>query len=146
MERDTSATWWSRNWKWVGWLTLFGGLTAVALFATLLTFFLVTGVRSTHVYSHALEIAQADPQVVRELGEPVEAGWMVRASFELSDESGEAEIQIPLSGPLGSGTLFVTAYRDGGIWLIELLEVQVEGRSQTIDLMQDSEPTGFDQV
>jgi hypothetical protein len=146
VDEPRPATWWDRNGKWVVTLGLLGSLAAVAAIVTLVTALLLVGLRSSPLFNEALAIARADPQVIRELGEPVVAGWLVRASFESTGESRAAEIRIPISGPLRSGTLFVAARKSAGGWRFEALEVRIAGRSGRIDLIQSRARSARDQV
>ncbi|TVR11636.1 MAG: hypothetical protein EA401_10565 [Planctomycetota bacterium] len=67
-------------------------------------------------YSHAVATAEAHPAVVEVLGEPIEAGWLVQGSIETHNQDGEVDLSIPLSGPQGSGRLYVEGRRRKGEW------------------------------
>jgi hypothetical protein len=102
----------------------------VAIFA------LVTGaMRSSWAYTHAVELAESNPEVLEALGEPLETGWLATGSIEVSGPSGEAELAIPIKGPRGSGTLYVIASKRAGQWAFELVQLEVEGRPERIDLL-----------
>jgi Cytochrome oxidase complex assembly protein 1 len=134
MDQPPSRTWWRRNWKWVvpvGCLTpllLCGGLTT-------LIFFLVFGtIKSSDVYTEALARAKANEEVKALLGEPIEAGFWVSGSFEVSGPSGKADLAIPISGPKGSATLYAVATKTGGGWQYSTLEVAPQDAGARIDL------------
>ena len=122
--------WFARHWK----LLVLASVGVFAIFGFSI-FAIVLGVlRSTPVYTEALADARVHPAVKSELGEPVEAGWFVCGSVNVSGSSGAADLTIPISGPTGSGTLFAIAEKRAGRWRFELLEVEVEGREDRIPL------------
>jgi hypothetical protein len=93
-------------------------------------------IRSNEAYIEALERARTSPAVIEELGEPVEPGFWVGGSVNSSGPSGEADLMFPITGPDGSGTVYLQATKSAGIWSFERLEVEVEKRSGRIDLLQ----------
>lgn len=97
-------------------------------------------IKSSDVYQQAESRASANAEVKRELGEPIESGWIVSGSISVSGSSGEADIAIPISGPKGDGTVYAVAIKSAGVWKFSTLEVEVEGRDQRIDLLTESEP------
>jgi hypothetical protein len=142
-------SWWQRNWKWflpVGCATL--AALAVAAAAGLL-WLVSLGIRSSGAYEEALARARADCELQAALGAPVEPGWLVSGSVDVTGPSGQADLAIPLAGARGSGTLYLTATKTAGRWAFELLEVEVEGRDARIDLRGEDrrpceEPNGDD--
>src|SRR4051794_33678843 len=109
-------SWWGRNWKWVvpvgcllPLLSCGGGIIAI--------FFGVTGIiKSSEPYKHALALAQSNPAVVAALGTPITAGKFSGGTYNVSNGSGSANFVIPISGPKGSGAIYVVATRSGGKW------------------------------
>ena len=74
---------WSRNWKW---MVPVGCLTPVLLCGGFLTFVmtLAFGVMKSSVpYTQSLEAVKAHPQAQRELGDPIEPGFIVTGSVNL---------------------------------------------------------------
>jgi TonB family protein len=123
-----------RNWKWmlpVGCLGLILGL--VALVAGIL-FVAMSAVKSSDVYQGALKVAQAHPAATERLGEPVRDGWLVKGNVEVDAGGGNANLEIPVSGPKGSGTLLVRAVSPDGAWMYERLDLAVEG-GETVSLL-----------
>jgi hypothetical protein len=124
----------NRHWKWlvpVGCLGLLVMLGAFAL-GTLVVVF--TAIKSSDVYREAIQIARAHPGVRSELGDPIETGWFVSGSVQVTGPSGHADISVPLSGSRRSGTLYGVADKSAGRWAFSLLEVEVEGRAGRLEL------------
>ena len=88
----------------------------------------------TDLVDEAVRRAAAEPRVVEALGEPVEKGWWVQGSMEVSGASGSADLAIPVDGPRGSGTLYVVARKRAGEWQYDLLAVEVEATGERIQL------------
>jgi Cytochrome oxidase complex assembly protein 1 len=127
-------SWWSRNWKWVvpvGCLVPLlgcGGLIAVGMV-------IVFGaIRSSDVYTEAMARAKADKQVQAQLGEPIEAGWMTTGNINLTNDTGTADLTIPLTGPKKSATLHAVATKAAGKWEYTTLDVTPTGSTEHIDL------------
>ena len=122
-----------RNWKWmlpVGCLglilagvALIGGIVLVAMSA----------IKSSEVYQGALKAAQAHPAAVERLGQPIKDGWFVTGNIKLDATGGNANFEVPVSGPKGSGTLHVRAVSPDGTWMYERLDLVVGG--ETISLL-----------
>jgi hypothetical protein len=72
--------------------------------------------------------------VVDALGEPIEPGWYMSGSINVSGSSGEADIMIPISGPRGTGRIYAVATKSAGRWSYEILEVEIDGQPERIDL------------
>jgi hypothetical protein len=131
-------SWWSRNWKWalpVGCLlpiVLCGGGFLVFFF---LIYGAVTGsIKSSDAYAEGMARARANPEVVAALGEPIESGFLISGSINVNGSSGNVDVSIPISGPKGSGTLYVVGTRTAGRWQYSRMEAEVPGRASRIDL------------
>lgn len=129
--------WWKRNWIWavpsicatlvVGGIGLFVGLFA-----------LVFGVlKSTEVYETALFEARTNPAVIAELGNQIEDGLLFTGNMEVNPTSGYADIVIPISGQMGSGSLYLQAEKTNGIWEYYTMEVVIAETGESIDLLGD---------
>jgi hypothetical protein len=134
MTQEPARSWWGRNWKWfipvgcLSMLLLFVGGIAVIM---TLTFGMM---KSSDAYGLAMARAQASPEVRAALGEPIQAGYMVSGRVNVSGPAGDANMSIPLSGPRGSGTLYLVAEKSAGQWRFEELVLEVEASGARIDL------------
>jgi hypothetical protein len=121
-------------------LGCFGVLVMGCLFIAGL--FIITNVamRSSDAYQLALAAAKREPSVAAVLGAPVRAGWFTTGQINVSGSSGEANLEIPISGPRGAGTIAVCANKSAGKWSFSSLNVRISGRSTPIDLLAATPP------
>jgi hypothetical protein len=96
--------------------------------------------KGSDVGKEAFARAQANPAIVQQLGTPIKEGWMASGSINISGSSGNAEMALPISGPRGKATLFVTAKKDEGVWTYSVMQVVIDGSSQKIDLLNAGAP------
>ena len=92
--------------------------------------------KSSEPYQHALEVARADAEVKQSLGEPIEPGWMIQGSINLNNDDGNCDFQFPVSGPDGSGTLFVEATKTDGVWEYHELSITLDRDNKSKDLLE----------
>jgi hypothetical protein len=107
---------------------------AVAAVAGLFSF-LFFAMYNSDVYKEALMIAETDPEVELALGHPIKAGWVMSGNIELKNDSGEAQMRIPISGPEGSGTIVLEAHKADGKWTFEKLIFERDDGSE-VDLLR----------
>lgn len=140
MDLTTEKNWWQRNWKWV--VPVVGGIILLGVICTALPFITLFGIfenfKSSALYQTALKEVNSNPDVVQALGEPIEAGWWVNGSINISGPSGQANLAIPISGPKDSGTLYLIGLKTAGQWRFMTLEVAVDGQDERINLLKDS--------
>jgi hypothetical protein len=132
--------WFARNWKW---LVPSGCLTMVVL-----VFALIAGIvsvvemsiKSSGAYTQAWAQVQAAPIVSSTIGLPLKQGMFVSGNINTSGDAGDADISFSVSGPKGSGKIYAVSNETGGVWHSETLQLQVDGQSDRIDLLQ-AQPT-----
>jgi hypothetical protein len=120
-------------WVWVG---VGCGVLVVGFVGFLVFLFTVIfgAMRSSTPYKEALQRAQTDPRVAAAFGTPIKAGTLVSGSINTHNNDGDAKLDIPISGPKGSGTLHVTATKTDGKWFYNRMYVERKGEPE-IDLM-----------
>lgn len=132
--------WFDRNWKWftptlvIAILCLVGGFIAVLYLSVDLTF------RSSEVCKIAVAQATASPAVRAKLGTPLRVGHSFSGSLNLYGTSGDANLEIPVSGPLGTGRIDVVGKKRAGHWTFDTLEVSVDGGGRPIPLADPATP------
>lgn len=94
------------------------------------------GMRSSDPYHFAMQTAAHDPRVVARLGSPVQAGWLVGGNINLRNDSGDADLSIPVSGPVHKGTIHVVGTKTAGEWTYQKLTLTVEDGPQGLNLLK----------
>ena len=110
----------------------FIGLKVVIVFSAM---------KSTDVYREALARAKADPAVIEALGSPIKDGFLVSGNTNVNGAAGESNLAIPISGPKGKGTVYVSANKSLGQWNYSGLVVEVAQTHERIDLLQRPAPS-----
>ena len=131
------TTWWQRNWKWF----IPVCCASVALFAGFIVLIvaIVFGMmKSSDAYKEAIAMAKSNPYVQEALGSPIEEGMLVMGNINVSGSSGHADLAIPVSGPQGSGTVYVVASKSAGRWTMLTLVVDIRSTNERIDLLGDN--------
>lgn len=121
-----------------------GCFTVALLFLTFVGSILLivfSAMKSTGVYKEALARAKANPAVTEALGSPIKDGFLMSGNTNVNGASGESNLAIPISGPKGSGTIYVSANKSLGRWIYSGLVVEVGQTHERIDLLQKSAPS-----
>ena len=125
-------SWFSGNRKWfVPTLVMFGFVLPLALCAGAI----LSVMRNSDVAKQSLLRARSNPLLVKSLGTPIEEGWLVSGSINISTTSGDADLAVPISGPKGKGKIYVTAQERAGAWSYSVMEAAIEGSDQRINLL-----------
>jgi hypothetical protein len=128
--------WFGRNWKWfvpacclLIFLLIGGGVAGLLA--------IVEGsIKHSVAYTQALAQAQASPQVIAQIGQPVTPGMFVSGNINVNGDSGDADISIPVSGPKGKGKVYAVAKKSAGQWQFDTLQFGADGQADRIDLLQ----------
>ncbi len=103
-------------------------LAGVGCFGGLWLFIQQT-VRTSGIYEQALARVAASKQVTERIGAPLEPRWVVMGHVRTSNDSGDADLRIPVAGPAGTGQVHVVGTRTAGRWTIDSLAVEFEDGS-----------------
>jgi hypothetical protein len=121
--------WWERNWKWcvpAAFVTVVG----LGVAFVILVFSLVFGMmKNSTPYREAVARARANPEVRNVLGTPVAEGRFTTGSINTVNDSGRANLNIPISGPHGKASIHVEATKSSGTWTCSRMEVQIPGHA-----------------
>ena len=136
---EKSKGFWSKNWAWAVPLGGCGGcLLLVVGFVVLVGGGTIGLLRSSDAFEDAVELARSNAVVIEALGEPIKAGWLPKGNLSISGSSGEADLSISLTGPQGTGTLYVVGSMRAMKWTFERAEVEIDATGERIDLLEGS--------
>jgi hypothetical protein len=117
-------TWFQRHWKAVvitilvlvvaSILAMVGGIVGLVMWS----------IRQSDVFRMAMERARQNPQVVQQLGTPIEPGWLVSGSIQLENDAGTANLTIPIHGPSQKAKMYLDARKRMGEWTFNSLVVK----------------------
>lgn len=99
-----------------------------------------SAMKSTYVYRETLARAKADPAVIEAFGLPIKEGFLVSGNTNVNGAAGESNLAIPISGPKGKGTIYVSANKSLGQWNYSGLVVEVGQTHERIDLLHKPAP------
>jgi hypothetical protein len=136
MEQRDKGSWWSRNWKWFVPVGCLSAIVLVVAFVAVIVVFVFSIMKSSDVYKEALAAATTNEIVIEALGTPIEPGLVISGNINVSGSSGDADIAIPISGPLGEATIYAVAAKSAGEWEYSMLVVQLEETGEQIDLLE----------
>lgn len=111
------------------------------MFVLALVVFVFGLIKKSDATKMALERAQANPLVVQKIGRPLEMGWFVSGSINVTGSSGHADIELPVHGDKGKGTIYVVADKSAGQWTFSTLQVAFDDGTPRIDLLQAAPET-----
>jgi hypothetical protein len=135
---NQGRSWLGRNWKWL----LAAVFVCGVVFVVGIVAVVMGTMRSSDVAKEAFARAQSNTLVEQRLGSPISEGWFVGGSINVSPGSGDADLSVPISGPKGKGTVYVTAQKTAGTWVYSIMQAGIEGSNEKIDLLSHvaSEP------
>jgi hypothetical protein len=118
-----------RSWVWIlgcgcliVLLVVIGGCAGIGYAA-------VSMLKRTEVYAAAMETVRSSPEAQEALGTPIEAGFLVVGTYNVQNNTGRADLMIPVHGPEGRGMLRAVGTRSGEAWTIEYIGLQLEGET-----------------
>jgi hypothetical protein len=126
---------WSRN-PWAIGLTILSGCLIFVIVLVVSVFALLSHSEAAKL---SIATAQSNPVLVQQLGTPLKTGRFITGNINLQNDSGQAELTIPISGPKGKGTLYSEASKAEGIWHLKSLRFARSGSDDRVDLLPNSE-------
>ena len=65
-------------------------------------------------------------------------GLLIAGNVNVSGASGHAELQIPVHGRKGKGTIYLVADKRAGQWIFSTLVVAFDDGTPRVDLLEES--------
>ena len=130
-------SWWKRNWKWV--VPVGGCFSLIVIFILVIgsIFYGVTSaLEGSQPYEYALEKINQDDEITNALGKPIEKDGMIQGSYNNSNGKKTADMKIPITGPNGSGVLFIEASGENDNWTYHVIRVEIKD-NESIDLLEE---------
>ncbi len=118
------------------WGALGCGLALVIIGVVIIGLFMaVFGlIKQTFVYKDAVRRAESNPQVQAALGTPIGTGFWVTGSVHTANDSGTADVKIPIEGPKQKANIHCVATMKNDNWKYDTLVVEPE-HGPPIDLL-----------
>ncbi len=96
--------------------------------------------RNSTVYQEALARAGRNSQIADRIGVPLRPGLMASGQLNVSGSTGTANMKIPVTGPRGKANIVLDAHKVDGTWIFRTLEVQFEGQTEVVNLLDRAGP------
>ncbi|MGH8105652.1 MAG: cytochrome c oxidase assembly factor Coa1 family protein [Arenimonas sp.] len=139
MNQTYNPSWWGRNWKWFVPTICFIAFLAFCSFIGLIFYGVASAMKSSDAYKIALDQARNSPEVTAAIGTPISEGFFTSGSVNVNGASGMADLAIPISGPKGKATIYLSATKSLGKWTFKDLVVEIEKDHARIDLLQEQQ-------
>jgi hypothetical protein len=91
--------------------------------------------KQSGAYQLALSHVETHSGAREILGSPLQAGWFVSGETRISGPSGKANISFSVSGPKGSGTVYVDAKKEMGKWNLKNIVLLVDPGKRRVSLI-----------
>ena len=135
-EQVQQKSWFSRNWMWA--VPVGGCLTVILLFVLgvgTAIFGISKLFTESAPYEYALEQASNNPTVIEYLGNNIENNGLMQGNISFKNDTGKANITIPIKGTKGEGSVTIVGKKIDGEWIYEELFVTIKETSEQINLM-----------
>lgn len=129
--------WFTRNWKWFVPVIIVGAILLCCGCMVVFAGTISTTMKSSGAYQQAVTITQESSAAKEVLGSPIKPKFWMSGSISENGASGNADLAIPVSGPHGSGKVFVVATKSGGLWDFDTLVLVLDDSGERIDLLAE---------
>jgi Cytochrome oxidase complex assembly protein 1 len=93
--------------------------------------------KNSEAYQLGAARLQGSAAAVELLGSPIATG-IPYGSIKISGDAGQATLSFSASGSKASGQVSLTAEKKAGVWALQTLTLEVDGRDGVTDLLKDS--------
>jgi hypothetical protein len=108
---------------------------AIAGFFGVLYFFVSAALKNSEAYKMAVTQLLANSEAINALGTPISTGTP-SGKIETSGPTGKADLSFSVEGPKAKGTVNLDATKDLGVWKLNRIELQIDGRAGRINLAE----------
>ncbi len=139
METVQQKSWFGKNWLWI--IPVGGCLTVIMLFVFGIgaaIFGVTNALKNSSPYVYALELAKDNPEVVSALGEDIEPDGIFKGDISIKNNTGHADIKIPVEGDKGKGTIVIKGDKYDDDWTYEELYIIIKDTQESINLLDKS--------
>ncbi len=104
-------------------------------------YYMVTStIRGSQPYNLTLQRVQNDPQVVEQLGKPIEqSGWMMGGKVDYGNNNGansaRSELEFDVAGPKGKAHVHAVLVKTKVDWTFQVLDVTPDTTGKTMSLL-----------
>ena len=81
-----------------------------------------------------INIINQNPEVQQKLGTDVKTNGIFSGNISVSNNTGEANISVPIKGTKGSGTAIIVGEKEFDKWNYEKIAVQVDETGEVIEI------------
>lgn len=118
-------------------LIIVGVLSAVVVaMCVCFVMFIFGTLRNCELTRQAVGRVAGNATVQGELGAPLRTGWLVSGSLVLNANGGKADLNIPVAGPRGRGTIHAVADKLDGRWSFHTLQIGWRNGTRRLDLLE----------
>lgn len=135
-EPQAPRSWPSRNAKWLVPLLVVFVLFMVVISCAGVVMMLVHMIKSSEPHRMGMDRVLNSPVALEVLGEPIDESALIRGNLSMTDDTGSASLQVPVTGPKGRAMVYIEATRTGGVWALDELRLEVEDSAARYDLLE----------
>ena len=121
---------------WLIVAAVLGVVLLIVLFVSAIVAVVFGAMKSSDPYRFAMQTAAQDSRVAAKLGSPVHAGWLISGNISVNNDSGKADLSIPVQGSIHKGAIHVVARKSAGEWTYQQLTLKAEDSSERVDLLK----------
>ena len=118
---------------WIVLAAVLGAVMLIVLFIGTIVAAIFGSMRSSEPYRFAMQKATHDPRVLSKLGSPIKPGWFITGSISVQNDSGQADLFIPIQGATHKGKIHVVGTKSEGAWAYQILTLDTEDREDGVE-------------
>jgi hypothetical protein len=93
--------------------------------------------KNTPVYKRSFALVQSTDEITERLGTPIKSGFFIAGRIDAEGASGNADLSYKITGPDGSGTIFITADKESGQWTFKTVVFEENNTKERLTILDD---------